>query len=222
MAAVDADGDLAARIEAAPRSFVLRVTPDELAACARLVATPAAARRGPGGRRARPGRPGSPDTWTVLVGARDRQGLLAMVSGVLAAGAYDVRRAVVATWLDGAAVEAFEVRGATAPWPRPGRRVARRSRPPLEADPLPSARIHFDDASSPWHTICEVEALDQHGPAPPVGHGLHRGQVAVVAASIAEDGDDAVDTFELVQRDGDKLTTSTATPFGSTSRRGPA
>ena len=55
------------------------------------------------------------DSWTVLVGARDRQGLLAMVSGVLAAEAYDVRRAVVATWLDGAAVEAFEVRGATAP-----------------------------------------------------------------------------------------------------------
>ena len=33
-------------------------------------------------------------------------------------------------------------------------------------------------------------------------------QVDVVAASIAELGDDAVDTFELVQRDGDKLNES--------------
>ncbi len=201
VAAVDADGDLAARIEAAPRSFVLRVTPDELAACARLVAT----RPKPDEARVAVLAAGT-DTWTVLVGARDRQGLLAMVSGVLAAGAYDVRRAVVATWLDGAAVEAFEVRGATAPVAETLAEEVRSSfEAPLEADPLPSARIHFDDGSSPWHTICEVEALDHTGLLHQLATAFTAAQVAVVAASIAEDGDDAVDTFELVQRDGDKL-----------------
>ncbi len=201
VAAVEADADLMARIEAAPRSFVLRVTPEELAACARLVATVPKA----GDARVAVLDAG-PDSWTVLVGARDRQGLLAMVSGVLAAGAYDVRRAVVATWLDGAAVEAFEVRGATPPVAETLADAVRASFDgPLEADPLPSATVRFDDASSPWHTICEVEAPDHPGLLHQLATAFTAAQVDVVAASISELDDDAVDTFELVQRDGDKL-----------------
>ena len=160
----------------------------------------------------RPGWPSldaGPDRWTVLVGARDRQGLLAMVSGVLAAGGYDVRRAVVATWLDGVAVEAFEVRGTAAPVAEHLVAEVRKAfDEPLDADPLPSATVHFDDASSPWHTICEVEALDQPGLLHQLATAFTAAQVDVVAASIAELGDDAVDTFELVQRDGDKLNES--------------
>ena len=70
---------------------------------------------------------------------------------------------------------------------------------------MPSARVHFDDGSSPWHTICEVEAPDHPGLLHQLATAFTAAQVDVVAASIAEDGDDAVDTFELVQRDGDKL-----------------
>ncbi len=204
VAVVDADADLMARIEAAPRSFVIRVTPEELAACARLVAPV------PRPDEARVAvLDADPDRWTVLVGARDRQGLLAMVSGVLAAGAYDVRRAVVATWLDGVAVEAFEVRGTVAPVAEHlAAEVRKAFDEPLAADPLPSATVHFDDASSPWHTICEVEALDQPGLLHQLATAFTAAQVDVVAASIAELGDDAVDTFELVQRDGDKLNES--------------
>ncbi len=204
VAVVDADADLMARIEAAPRSFVIRVTPEELAACARLVAPV------PRPDEARVAvLDADLDRWTVLVGARDRQGLLAMVSGVLAAGAYDVRRAVVATWLDGVAVEAFEVRGTVAPVAEHlAAEVRKAFDEPLAADPLPSATVHFDDASSPWHTICEVEALDQPGLLHQLATAFTAAQVDVVAASIAESGDDAVDTFELVQRDGDKLNES--------------
>ena len=201
VAGVDADADLMARIEAAPRSFVIRVTPGELAACARLVATV------PKNDEARVTvlAAGS-DTWTVLVGARDRQGLLAMVSGVLADLGYDVRRAVVATWLDGAAVEAFEVQGAAEPVADDLVAAVRAAfDAPLSAEPLPSARIAFDDTSSPWHTICEVEAPDQPGLLHQLATAFTAAQVDVVAASIAESGADAVDTFELVQRDGDKL-----------------
>lgn len=201
IAAVAADADLMERIEAAPRSFVIRVTPEELAACARLVAPVPR----PEEARVVVLEAGT-DTWTVLVGARDRQGLLAMVSGVLAAEGYDVRRAVVATWLDGVAVEAFEVRGPARPEAdalSAAVRVAFDA--PLEAEPLPAARVHFDDASSPWHTICEVEAPDHPGLLHQLATAFTAANVDVVAASIAEIGEDAVDTFELVQRDGDKL-----------------
>ncbi len=201
VAAVDADAALMARIEAAPRSFVIRVTPDELAACARLVAPVLKNDEA----RVAVVEAGA-DTWTVLVGARDRQGLLAMVSGVLAAEGYDVARAVVGTWLDGVAVEAFEVCGARRP---DGDALATAVRStfdaPLEAEPLPAARVHFDDTSSPWHTICEVEAPDQPGLLHQLATAFTAANVDVVAASIADIGEDAVDTFELVQRDGDKL-----------------
>ena len=201
LAAVDVDADLRTRIEAAPRSFVIRVTPEELAASARLVAPVPRTEES----RVAVIEAGI-DTWTVLVGARDRQGLLAMVSGVLAAEGYDVRRAVIATWLDGVAVEAFEVRGAVRPDVdalSAAVRTAFDAR--LEAEPLPGARVHFDDTSSPWHTICEVEAPDHPGLLHQLATAFTAANVDVVAASIAEIGEDAVDTFELVQRDGDKL-----------------
>ncbi len=82
-AGADAGADVTARIEAAPRSFVLRVTPEHLAAGATLVAplpacpttcgwpcSPALPRSGPGVEGA--------GAWSVVVGARDRQGLLAI------------------------------------------------------------------------------------------------------------------------------------------------
>ncbi|MFI5293107.1 MAG: hypothetical protein ACHQ02_09590, partial [Candidatus Limnocylindrales bacterium] len=85
-AGADAGADVSARIDAAPRSFVLRVTPEHLAAGATLV-TPlprpgdarvavlaALPRSGPAVEGA--------GAWSVLVGAHDRQGLLAIASGV--------------------------------------------------------------------------------------------------------------------------------------------
>ena len=98
-AGADADADVAARIEAAPRSFVLRVTPGAPGRLRRAGRAAAPGRRRAGRRARRPPRSGPGVTgagaWSVLVGARDRQGLLAMVSGVLADCGYDVRRAVV-------------------------------------------------------------------------------------------------------------------------------
>ena len=144
--------------------------------------------------------------WSVLVGAHDRQGLLAIASGVLNEMGYDVRRAVVATWLDGAAVEEFEVRG---PTPPPADEVeasvAAAFDQSLRSEPLPGADVRFDDSSSPWHTICEVEAPDQPGLLHDLATAFTAAGVTVVAASIAERDADAVDTFELVNRDGEKL-----------------
>ncbi|MET1049934.1 MAG: cation:proton antiporter [Acidimicrobiales bacterium] len=209
-AGADAGADVSARIDAAPRSFVLRVTPEHLAAGATLVTPPprpgdarvavlaALPRSGPAVEGA--------GAWSVLVGAHDRQGLLAIASGVLNEMRYDVRRAVVATWLDGAAVEEFEVRG---PTPPPADEVeasvAAAFDRSLRSEPWPGADVRFDDSSSPWHTICEVEAPDQPGLLHDLATAFTAAGVTVVAASIAERDADAVDTFELVNRDGEKL-----------------
>jgi len=207
----EAGVDLRARIEAAPRSFVLRVTPEELAACARLVASLPKADEARVEVRRRGAE--ADGTWFVLVGARDRLGLLAMVSGVLAEAGYDVRRAVVATWLDGAAVEAFEIVSSTAPdGAELGRRLRAAFDAPLTSGPLPSARVHFDDSASPWHTLCEVEAPDHPGLLHQLATAFAAAGVDVVAASISEHEDEAVDTFELVTGDGEKL--------GETDRQG--
>ncbi len=209
-AGADAGVDVAARIETAPRSFVLRVPPEHLAACARLVGPlprPDEARVAvlAAPPRSGPGVAGA-GAWSVLVGACDRQGLLAMVSGVLAAGGFDVRRAVVATWLDGAAVEVFDVRGPTLPSAEElGSRVAASFAQPLQSEPLPNARIRFDDASSPWHTLCEIEAPDQPGLLHDLATAFTAARVTVVAASIAERDASAADTFELVTGNGEKL-----------------
>jgi Kef-type K+ transport system membrane component KefB len=197
----DAGRAVIERIQGAPTSFVLRVTPEDLAAAALLVEPV------PKADSARVRIVGhGPGAWTVLVAARDRVGLLAMVTGVLADAGLDITRALVATWLDGVAVEAFELRGAEIASPESlGAALAAAFDSPISSAPLPDARVHFDDGSSPWHTVCEVEAPDRPGLLHQLATAFAAAGVAVVAASIGEREDDAVDTFELVTADGEKL-----------------
>jgi [protein-PII] uridylyltransferase len=77
---------------------------------------------------------------------------------------------------------------------------------PLHTEPLPDVLVRFDDRCSPWHTICEVEATDRPGLLHHLATAFAAAGVGVVAASIGEVGGDAVDVFELVGRDGAKLT----------------
>lgn len=201
VSAVADDPGLVARIEATPASFALRRPPPELVATARLVEPP------PRPDEARVHVSDGPDgSWEVAVGAADRPGLLAMVSGVLAEVGFDVRRAVVATWVDGVAVEAFEVRDGRRPEEAALVAAIRAAfGAELVSAPLPSALVRFDDGASPWHTICEIEAPDQPGLLHQLATAFTAAGVDVVAASIGERGEDAVDVFELVTRDGNKL-----------------
>jgi Kef-type K+ transport system membrane component KefB len=189
------------RTRSAPTSFVLRLGADDLAAAARLVEPPP---RGDTVRVRIVDR--SPGSWMVLVGARDRLGLLAMVSGVLTELDLDITRAVVATWLDGAAVEAFEVRGRSVPTVEVlDAALAAALDRPMIAEPIPGAQVVFDDRSSPWHTVCEIEAADHPGLLHQLTTAFAAAGVTVVAAAVGEREDDAVDTFELVTRSGEKL-----------------
>ena len=82
----------------------------------------------------------------------------------LAERAIDVIQAVVATWDDGAALQAFVVRSAPAP-DAAGLQTAfeasldRR----LSAPALPDATVAFDRGASTVYTACEVQAADRPG-----------------------------------------------------------
>ena len=176
-AGAEADADVTARIESAPRSFVLRVTPEHLAACATLVAPlphagdvrvavlAAPPRSGPGVTGA--------GAWSVVVGARDRQGLLATVSGALDDCGYDVRRAVVATWLDVPPSRSSRSGDRSCP----PQSTSRRRSPPRSASPWgpslarrprPLRRLELTLA----HDLRGRSARRARAP-PPAGHGVH-------------------------------------------------
>ena len=111
--------------------------------------------------------------------SRDRPALLAHVSGVLLEYGLDVFGAVIATWADGGALESFKVRrpgvdpGSVAPERLQPFAAARPCPPtgaieasfaePLDAAANPDAEVSFDDAGSPWYTLCEVRSPDRRG-----------------------------------------------------------
>jgi Kef-type K+ transport system membrane component KefB len=194
------------RLARAPRSYVIREDPAVMARHAQL-STPA-----PGAREARVRVAGADveGTWWVDVAARDRPGLLARVTGVLAAHDLDVIEAIVATWPDRVALESFLVRGDRGP--DAGRlevdlqATFERS---LEGGPVTGATVRFDDAASPWHTVCEITADDKPGLLHTIATAFGAAGVEVVAASVVAAGEGVDDRFEILDADGHKLDEAT-------------
>lgn len=182
--------------------------------------------------------------WRVDVVSRDRPGLLAIVSGVLAEHGIDVLDATVATWDDGAALEAFLVQRAPRDPPQledaeldeiglaqPDQLAAAVRAAfdrPLSSPPNPDATVHFEDEVSPWYTVCEVRSPDTRGLLHTITVGLHGAGADVHSARLVSEGGRAVDRFELTDRHGSKLDDVTkeairsAVAEGTTAkRRGP-
>jgi Kef-type K+ transport system membrane component KefB len=161
------------------------------------------------------------DEWRIEVALRDRPGLLAHVSGVLADGGLDVLDAVVATWEDGGAIESFHVRRAllepaqleperlrAARPPEPGwleEAIVQALERPLSAPPNPDAHVVFDDVGSPWYTLCEVRSPDRRGLLHTITVGLAAAGADVHSARLVTTGGTAVDRFELTDRNDRKL-----------------
>jgi Kef-type K+ transport system membrane component KefB/glycine cleavage system regulatory protein len=192
------------RIGAAPRAYVLATTAEGLARRAALCEPP------PVGRDVRvavtavsPAEPG-PGTWTVDVVARDRIGLLARESLVLAEAGLDVRQATLATWGDNIALASFRVDG---PEPKSDAlrttllTAPRRSTPVAATD----VKLSFDHRGSPWHSLCRVEASDRPGLLYTLAAAFVSAGVNVHAARITGEGAVALDEFELTSRGGGKL-----------------
>lgn len=193
-----------ARVIAAPRSYLLRQSTAAIVRQAEVVTRPF------GDREVRVRvTPLGAGQWTVDVAARDRHGLLADVTGVLANNGLSVTEAVVATWPDGIALETFRV---SSPSPPNAGAIENDIRIAfaelLRSEPLADAVVAFDQFASPWHTACEVAATDRPRLLHTIAAAFTAAGVEVVVATISDDDGHAYDRFELVGKNGHKLTSS--------------
>jgi Kef-type K+ transport system membrane component KefB len=210
------DKYVADRIKHAPRAYLLAQEAPDIARQAALVEPL------PGRSAARVSvLPNVSGEWQVEVAARDRPGLLATVSGVLADLGLDILDATVATWPDTAALDSFHVRRAAL---QPDRlapdELEKISSPdpvaleaaildafdtPLESLPNPDADMRFDDHASPWYTMFEVRSPDRRGLLHSLTAGISGAGANVHSAKLVTVSGQAVDRFELTDRNGRKL-----------------
>lgn len=192
------------RIMHAPRAYVLTQDAPDIARHAALVEP--LPRRG----QVRVGVHDGPDGRVVVdVVSRDRPGLLATVTGVLVREGLEVNDALVATWGDGGALESFVVRVAAGTEPSDADRLATAVEhalgTPLGAPENPEAEVRFDDAGSPWYTVCEVRSPDRPGLLHQIAVGLAAAGASVHSAKVETVGGVAVDRFHLTDANGAKL-----------------
>jgi [protein-PII] uridylyltransferase len=149
----------------------------------------------------------APGVWHVDVAARDRPGLLACEAGVLADHRLDVASAVAATWGDGCAIGAFEVRGSRAPdVERLTADITTALEQPLTSRPVADVELDFDDAASPWHTVLTARADDRAGLLHALTTAVAIAGADVHAARVQTEDGRVVDVFELTDTKGSKLT----------------
>jgi Kef-type K+ transport system membrane component KefB len=193
---------LVRRIEEAPQGYLLHETSE---ATARQVALLEPL---PGAHEARVAITGEGPDVLIDVGARDRPGLLAAVAGVLAGLGVNVSEALIATWPDRGALETFRV-GGDPPLP-PSDHLAYEIEQsldlPLVAVPIAEAVVEFDDHSSPWHTIAEIQARDRPGLLHSLASAITAAGADVQSARIRTEGSTALNRFDLNNSVGGKLT----------------
>jgi Kef-type K+ transport system membrane component KefB len=209
------------RIQHAPRAYLLSQEAADVARQAALIEPLPPRHKARVGVVAIDGPADAHLEWRVEVAVRDRPALLATVSGVLADFGLDVLDAVIATWPDGAALESFRVRRALLePAQLEAEQVAQARPPepswlepeivaafdrPLTSPPNPDAEVIFDDAGSPWYTLCEVRSPDRRGLLHTITVGLASAGADVHSARLVTTEGRAVDRFELTDRTGRKL-----------------
>ena len=195
---------VAERIAHAPRAYLLNEEPADIARQAGLIHP--VLQKGRFRVSVMPDRPG---IWRVEIAGRDQIGLLALTTGVLERARLDVVDASLATWGDGAALQAFRV-GTEAVGLAPdadaisGLLLASLHEP-LVAASVPDAIVSFDDAASPWHTLTEVRATDRRGLLHALAVAFAAAGADVHAARITTADEMALDRFDLTDRDGRKL-----------------
>jgi Kef-type K+ transport system membrane component KefB len=197
------DPAVAERIARAPRTYLLAQDAADVARQAALFAPLPAAGRAHVAVAQMEGH-----EWRVEVASRDRPGLLATVSGVLSDSGLSVQDAVVATWADGGALESFRVLPTKRTPPDADALTAAIVEAfgrPLEAPPTPGAEVVFDDDASPWYTLCELRCVDCPGLLHSITVGFASAGVDVHSARVGTVAGQAVDRFEVTDRNGRKL-----------------
>jgi Na+:H+ antiporter len=197
------DRAVAERIAGAPRTYLLAQDAADVARQAALFAPLPAAGRARVAVAELEGR-----AWRVEVASRDRPGLLATVSGVLSDSGLSVQDAVVATWADGGALDSFRVLP-TKPTPPDAdaltAAIVEAFDRQLDAPPTPGAEVVFDDDASPWYTLCEVRCVDRPGLLHAITAAFASAGVDVHSARVRTVEGQAVDRFEVTDRNARKL-----------------
>ena len=150
-------------------------------------------------------------TGRIEIAAQDRPGLLAAVSGVLAARRIDVVDAAAVTWPDGVVVEWYTVRSvlpfvdAVGPVGDLEAAIATTLRDPAPSAGAPDVEVEFDNDASPWHTQCEVRGPDRPGLLHTITVAFAAVGISVHSARIETIGGVAIDRFEVTDSEGRKL-----------------
>jgi [protein-PII] uridylyltransferase len=196
------DERLARRIGDAPGGYLLAHTPSVIVRhCEMLDPLPAAGET----RVVVTPRPDA-GTWDLDVATFDRPGLLAAFTGVLWRLGVDVAQAVLATWGDGAALQAFVVRADQPPDPI-GLEAAFTGAlgAPVRVTPVTRAQVVFDGSRSPVYTACEVTGPDEPGLLHAIASAMAAAGVDIHAARVSTVDGVARDHFDLSDRRGNKL-----------------
>jgi [protein-PII] uridylyltransferase len=144
--------------------------------------------------------------WHLDVATRDQPGLLAAFSGVLEARDIDVTQAVLATWPDGAALQAFTVRAARLPeLTELQRELTASLATALACHPVANASVAFDSETSALYTGCEIVAGDRPGLLHSIAVTIAAVGVDIHAASVTTRDGVAYDRFDLSDGRGQKL-----------------
>ncbi|MGI8663841.1 MAG: cation:proton antiporter [Acidimicrobiales bacterium] len=205
-----------ARVSAAPRDYVLRVSPEALAGHALLLGQLNRAQRIKVAAE-----PSSSAGWLISVAAHDQRGLLAAITRALADAGLSVDEAVLASWDDGSVIDTFHIPLGAQPGLQALEAAIRAALDAaIESQPVDDARIDFDQAASPWHTICEVRAPDQPGLLHSLAAAFAAATVDVRSAKVTQEGGLAIDRFEITDSKGGKLSAEDQERFQMFVRRG--
>ena len=150
-----------ARVEAAPAGYALAHGPEDIARHATLLEPL------PGQNEVRvvctPGL--EPGSWRLDIAAFDQPGLLAKFTGVLVHESIEIVRAVLATWDDGAALQALVVKSSSEPdVVALQRSLAWSLGQSMTAPPVEGTNVSFDQHASSVYTACAVTGPDRPGP----------------------------------------------------------
>ena len=189
------------RIAVAPRAYVLAASVDDIVRHASMCEPPVD-RRTVRVSLTDLGR----GEWRIEFATRDRVGLVARETQVLADLGCEIREALAVTWGDQQAIASFRVVVEVGPAAEDlQHRVIALLDKPVTIAAVPDARIEFDDHSSPWHTLCRVESTDRRDLLHAVTAAFALAGVSVHSARVVSSGGTAIDVFELNQGEATKL-----------------
>ena len=171
----------------------------------------------------------NPESWTILVMAKDRPGLLARIFGVLALHNLNVLAARIFTWADGTAVDTIEVSSAISEsydgqdWEAMEKelllaikqrlglehRISRKLAPlrgkPQGAQQRLAAKVTIDNQASEQFSVIEVFSQDRIGILYDITKTLSDFGISIYRARIGSKADQVVDVFYVHDYDGRKI-----------------